>query len=120
MILVPFHPLVLAQAFGQSGSMLMYVVALMAVMYFVMIMPQQRQLKQHKQLLAGLKKGDEVVTQGGMMGKIHAVNEKTVVLEVANGVRVQVLKTSVQGKATAEAPTASTSAKADDETKEKK
>jgi preprotein translocase subunit YajC len=67
-------------------------------MYFVMIRPQQKQLREHRALLSGLKKGDDVVTQGGMLGKIHAVTDKIVTLEVANGIRVRVLKSSIQGR----------------------
>ncbi len=44
-------------------------------MYFVMIRPQQKQLKEHRELLAALKKGDEVITQGGMIGTIHVVSD---------------------------------------------
>jgi preprotein translocase subunit YajC len=67
-------------------------------MYFVMIRPQQKQAKAHRDLLSGLKKGDEVVTQGGVLGKIHLVSEQTVTLEVANGVRIRVLKRSIYAK----------------------
>jgi preprotein translocase subunit YajC len=68
------------------------------VMYFVLIRPQQKQLKQHRELLGALKKGDDVITQGGMLGKIHAITDKIVTLEVANNVRIRVLKSSIQGK----------------------
>ena len=96
--------LVLAQFGGAGGAgggttTLLFLVALFGIMYFVMIRPQQKQLKEHKALLAALKKGDDVVTQGGVLGKIHAVTDKIVTLEVANGVRIRVLKTSIQGKA---------------------
>jgi preprotein translocase subunit YajC len=67
-------------------------------MYFVMIRPQQKQAKQHQELISGLKKGDEVVTQGGILGKIHQVSEQTVTIEVASGVRIRVLKRSVYAK----------------------
>jgi preprotein translocase subunit YajC len=97
-----FHiPTLLAQT-GLGGSnpvsFVLMIGALFAVMYFVMIRPQQKQLKEHRELLSGLKKGDDVVTQGGMFGKIHAVTDKLVTLEIANGVRVRVLKSSVQGR----------------------
>lgn len=94
--------LILAQL-GQGGSgttTLLFLVALFAIMYFVMIRPQQKQLKEHRSLLSALKKGDDVVTQGGVLGKIHAVTDKIVTLEVANGIRIRVLKTSIQGRST--------------------
>jgi preprotein translocase subunit YajC len=91
--------LILAQAAGPSGAVnIVFILALFAIMYFVMIRPQQKQLKAHRELLSGLKKGDEVITQGGMIGRIHLVSEREVTLEVANGVRIRVLKSSVSGK----------------------
>ncbi|QSQ24989.1 preprotein translocase subunit YajC [Pyxidicoccus parkwayensis] len=94
--------LILAQA-GAGGNpfgTLAFLVALVAIMYFIMIRPQQKQLKEHRTLLGSLKKGDEVVTSGGMLGKIHLVDERTVTLEVASGVRIRVLKTSISAKGT--------------------
>jgi preprotein translocase subunit YajC len=93
--------LILAQApAGGSNPMVNigFIAVLVAIMYFVMIRPQQKQAKAHRDLLSGLKKGDEVVTQGGILGKIHQVSEQTVTLEVANGVRLRVLKRSVYAK----------------------
>ena len=84
---------------GQSPmSMLLFFGLLFAVMYFVMIRPQQKQAKEQRSLLGSLKKGDDVVTQGGVLGRIHAVSDKLVTLEVASGVKVRVLKSSIQGK----------------------
>lgn len=94
--------LILAQAPGPAGGSpwgtLLFLGALFAIMYFLMIRPQQKQMKAHRELMAGLKKGDEVVTQGGMLGKIHQVSERTVTVEVANGVRIRVLKSSISAK----------------------
>ena len=95
----------LAQLGGGSGSpmsTLIFFAAIFAIMYFLMIRPQQKQLREHRQLLAGLKKGDEVVTQGGLLGRIYAIADKVVTLEIANGVRVRVLMTSIQGRGAAE------------------
>jgi preprotein translocase subunit YajC len=91
---------VLAQAAGGPGGMwnIAFFVGLFAIMYFMMIRPQQKQLKTHRELIAGLKKGDEVVTQGGLIGRIHVVADREVTLEVANGTRIRVLKTSVAGR----------------------
>lgn len=91
--------LILAQAAGGNPmGTLIFVAVLAAIMYFIMIRPQQKQLKAHRELIAGLKKGDEVITQGGMLGKIHLVSERTVTLEVSSGVRIRVLKTSIAAK----------------------
>jgi preprotein translocase subunit YajC len=108
-------PVLLAQA---SSPILTvgYLVALFAIMYLLLIRPQQKQAKAHRALLETLKKGDDVVTQSGLIGKVHTVMDKVVVLEIANGVRVRVLKTSVQGKAAVDEPVA---AKADEKKEEK-
>jgi preprotein translocase subunit YajC len=93
--------LILAQAPGGGASPLVnmgFIALLVGIMYFLMIRPQQKQAKTHRELLSGLKKGDEVVTQGGILGKIHLISEQTVTLEVANGVRVRVLKRSIYAK----------------------
>lgn len=93
------HTVLLAQA---APNNLMQTVAmigvLFAIMYFVMIRPQQKQAREQRELLAALKKGDDVVTQSGLFGKIHAITDKIVTLEIANGVRVRVLKSTIQGK----------------------
>jgi preprotein translocase subunit YajC len=111
--------LILAQAAGGPGGAvnILFIVALFAIMYFIMIRPQQKQLKAHRELLSGLKKGDEVITQGGLIGRIQVVSEREVTLEVANGVRIRVLKSSVAGRYAVgpEAP----AAKIDDKKEEK-
>jgi preprotein translocase subunit YajC len=117
-----FFALALLQASPIAGrsSLLPFVfqvVAIFAIFYFVMIRPQQKQLKEHRALLGALKKGDEMVTQGGLVGRIHEVSERTVTLEIASGVRVRVLKTSIAGKfVITEAPVAT---KVEDKKEEK-
>jgi preprotein translocase subunit YajC len=93
--------LILAQAQAGGTNPLVnvgFIALLVGIMYFVMIRPQQKQAKAQRDLIAGLRKGDEVVTQGGVLGKIHLVSEQTVTLEVANGVRIRVLKRSIYAK----------------------
>ena len=90
--------LVLAQLGGSGPQTIIFIGLLFAIMYFVMIRPQQKQLKEQRAMMAALKKGDDVITQGGMLGKVYAVAEKVVTLEVSNGVRIRVLKSSIQGK----------------------
>jgi preprotein translocase subunit YajC len=115
--------LILAQAPGGGASPLVnlgFIVLLVAIMYFVMIRPQQKQMKSHRELLSGLKKGDEVVTQGGLIGKIHLVTDQTVTLEVASGVRLRVLKRSVYAKgAVADDAAPAAGAKPEDKKEEK-
>lgn len=79
---------------------LLFFGALFAIMYFVLIRPQQKQMKDQQSMIASLKKGDEVVTQGGMLGKIFSVADKIVTLEIAPGVKLRVLKSSIQARVT--------------------
>ncbi|HUM11716.1 MAG TPA: preprotein translocase subunit YajC [Myxococcaceae bacterium] len=91
------HQVLLAQTAGGSpSSLFIFIAGMFAIMYFLMIRPQQKQLKEHKALLANLKKGDRVVTQGGIIGRIFQVDDREVQLEVATNVKLRVLKTSVQ------------------------
>jgi preprotein translocase subunit YajC len=88
----------LAQAGGPQSYMttVVFFGGMIAIMYFLMIRPQQKQLKDHKALLAGLKKGDAVITQGGIIGKIAEISEREVKLEVAQGMKIRVLKSAIQ------------------------
>jgi preprotein translocase subunit YajC len=89
----------LAQAGGAQGNFMTTILffgGMIAIMYFLMIRPQQKQLKDHKTLIAGLKKGDAVVTQGGIIGKISELTDREVKLEIAQGVKIRVLKSSIQ------------------------
>ena len=67
------------------------------IMYFFMIRPQQKKAKEHRNLLENLKKGDEVVTTGGIIGKVVTVNDTFVTLQVANNTQIKVLKPYVAG-----------------------
>jgi preprotein translocase subunit YajC len=107
--------LILAQAGGSGNplSLFGFMAVMVGIMYFLMIRPQQKQLKEHRNLLASLKKGDEVVTQGGILGRIQALTDRTVTLEVASGVRLRVLKTHITSRGTVpEDTSASTSSSA--------
>jgi preprotein translocase subunit YajC len=86
-------------ASGQGGtSQLMGflpLILLFVVFYFLLIRPQQKKAKQQKTFLENLKKGDEVVTSGGLYGKITGITNETVTIEVAEKIRVRVLKSAV-------------------------
>lgn len=64
-------------------------------MYFLIIRPQQKQQKQQKEFLTQLKRGDEVLLQGGIFGRIQEVREVDLTVEIASGVKVRVLKSAV-------------------------
>lgn len=69
--------------------------AIFAIFYFLMIRPQQKRQKQHREMLANLKKGDTVITGGGLIGRITAMTDSVLTLEVADRVRVKVLRSAV-------------------------
>ncbi len=82
---------------GGVWNLLVMFGLMFAVIYFMMIRPQQKQQKQHREFVSGLKKGDEIVTQGGIFGKVYAVGDGDVTLEVAKDVRIRILKSQVAG-----------------------
>jgi preprotein translocase subunit YajC len=78
---------------GQSALMnLVPLVFMFAIFYFLLIRPQQKKAKEHRALLDSLKKGDQVITAGGMHGKVTAIDENIVTLEIATGVNVKINK----------------------------
>jgi len=76
----------------------LFLVAMFVLMYFLLIRPQQKRAKDHKKLLSELKKGDEVVTNGGVVGKVNSVDESFAILEIAEGVVVKVQKQGINQK----------------------
>ncbi len=68
------------------------------VFYFVFFRPQQKQAKQHQAFVTSLKKGDEVVTQSGIVGTIHAVEDRTITLDVGGGTKLRIIKNQVAGQ----------------------
>jgi len=79
---------------GMLGMALPFVIML-GIMYFLMIRPQQKRMKEHQNLLSGLKNGDEVITSAGILGTISGMSEKVVTLEVSKNVQLKVLKSQV-------------------------
>ena len=80
----------------QSSLMSMLPLVLMfVVLYFVMIRPQMKKSKEHRAMIDALAKGDEVVTGGGMLGKVTKLGESYVSVEVANGVEIQLQRSAV-------------------------
>lgn len=89
-----------AQAAGGGGGdflvSLLPFVLIFVVMYFLILRPQQRRVKQHQEMVQALRRGDTVVTTGGLVGKIaKVVDEKEIQLEVAEGVRVRVVRSMI-------------------------
>ncbi len=86
-----------AQQAQQGGGMqlLIMIGIFFLIMYFLLIRPQQKRAKEHKNLLSSLTKGDEIITSGGILGKITDVGDSFVTLEVQDGVTIKVQKQSV-------------------------
>ncbi len=82
----------------QGGGFLDFLplIALLAVFYFLVLRPQQKRAKEHKSMTEGLQKGDEVVTQGGVLGRVVKVDDNYVTVEIAEGVNMIVQKAAVQ------------------------
>src|SRR5262245_27641918 len=80
---------------GGIESMLL-IVLMFGVLYFLMIRPQMKRAKEHKAMIDALQKGDEVVTSGGVLGRITKVSENYVAVEIANNVEVQLQRPAVQ------------------------
>jgi preprotein translocase subunit YajC len=80
----------------QSSLMSMLPLVLMfVVLYFVMIRPQMKKQKEHRAMVDALAKGDEVVTAGGMLGKVSKIGDSFIGVEIANGVEVQLQRSAV-------------------------
>ena len=88
-----------AQASGGFGTGIggfLPIILIFGIMYFLMIRPQQKKMKEHKLMVAALRRGDQVVTQGGVIGKVTKVKEDDEVeVEISKDVRVRVIKSTV-------------------------
>jgi len=99
--LLSFVPaLAMAQEGGPAGGMgvigqVIFFAGFIAIFYFLIWRPQSKRAKEHKALMSGLNKGDEVVTSGGVAGRITKVADDFIVLEVADNVEIKVQKVAV-------------------------
>ena len=87
-----------APAGGAPDAMLQLlpIVLIFVVFYFLLIRPQQKKMKQHQAMVDGLRRGDQVVTQGGVIGKVAKVKEDgEIEVEIADGVKVRVVKATI-------------------------
>lgn len=86
---------------GEAFAWNMGLILVLVVMFYVLlIMPQQKRFKEHSQMLQGLKKGDKVVTGGGLIGKIEKIEDgnEEVVVDLGNNVKVTALRSTIQSK----------------------
>ena len=78
-------------------SQLPFFIAIFAIFYFLLIRPQQKKLKEHQAMVEAVRRGDQIVTQGGMVGKVTKVRDDgEVEVEIASGVNVRVIKHTIQ------------------------
>ncbi len=98
------HLLMLAQAASTQSPLITFlpIAAMLAIFYFILIVPQRRQMKQHQALLASLQKGDQVVTAGGLIGEITGIRDDQVTMRTGTST-VVVEKARVLRKAGAPA-----------------
>jgi len=82
---------------GQGGGLISFIplILMFVIFYFLLIRPQQRKAKQHKELLGALKKGDKVVSSGGLHGTVTGLTDDVVTMEIAPKVRVKVSRGSI-------------------------
>jgi preprotein translocase subunit YajC len=79
----------------EAYSQILFLVAMVGAFYFFMIRPQQKRQKEHRNFIAALKEGEQVVTVGGIHGKILSVSETALILEIDKGVKIKVDKTYI-------------------------
>lgn len=95
-------PIAIAQVTAPGGTMndmlisILPFIAIFAIMYFLILRPQQQRLKEHKEMVGNVRRGDVVVTSGGIIGKvIRVVDDNEVQVEIADNVRVRLLRSMI-------------------------
>lgn len=86
---------------GRSGGgmvQILFIVMLFAVFYFLLIRPQQKRAKDHREMLSNLRRGDEIITNGGVLGRITGLTDRYITLEVAEKIRLRVMRSHILGK----------------------
>jgi preprotein translocase subunit YajC len=96
-------------AFDMLNSLIVPTMLIIGIMYFLMIRPQQKRLKEHRDMVASIRRGDTVVTSGGIIGKVTKVDDNELQVEIAEGVKIKVVRSTVsevRGKGEGAAPAA--------------
>ncbi|MBT9163267.1 MAG: hypothetical protein DDT24_00172 [Chloroflexi bacterium] len=78
-------------------EMVIFLVLIFGVFYFLLIRPQRQRQSEHRQLIEGLQKGDQVITVGGIFGEIESIDEEALILRVEDGTRLKLLRGSIMG-----------------------
>jgi preprotein translocase subunit YajC len=96
----------IAYAMGQGGATdgaaggfagFIPIILMFVIFYFLLIRPQQKRTKEHRQLVSNLKKGDRIITSGGLHGRVTGLDDTTLTVEIADKVRVKVSRANVSG-----------------------
>lgn len=82
-------------AFDMLNSLIVPTMLIIGIMYFLMIRPQQRRLREHREMVASIRRGDTVVTSGGIIGKVAKVDDHELQVEIADGVKIKVVRSTV-------------------------
>ena len=82
-------------AFDALNSLIVPTVLIIGIMYFLMIRPQQKRLKEHQAMVANIRRGDTVVTSGGIIGKVTKVDDQELQVEIAEGVKIKIVRSTV-------------------------
>jgi preprotein translocase subunit YajC len=101
---------------GASGFLstpLIPIILMLAIMWFLLIRPQQKKQKEHRDMVSNLKKGDMIITSGGLYGRITGLTDATITVEIADKVRVRVSRAHVSGLAQAKSSTPAAKDKSD-------
>ncbi len=86
---------------GASGfSALLPLILMFIIFYFLLIRPQQKKTKEHREMIQNLKKGDRIITGGGIHGRVTGMDDTTVTVEIADKVRVKLNRSNVAGLVT--------------------
>ena len=82
---------------GGAFAQFLPLILIFAIMYFLLIRPQQKKMKEHQAMVEAVRRGDQVVTQGGLIGKVSKVKEgdNEIEVEIAEGVKVRVVKSTI-------------------------
>jgi preprotein translocase subunit YajC len=94
------YSILLQAASGSNWTSIIFMVAIIGVFYFFMIRPQQKKAKDQKKFIDEIKKGEDVVTIGGMYGRVAEIEGDTIVLEVERGGRIKMSKSAVSMEST--------------------
>lgn len=80
---------------SSGGSLIFMLIALPAIFYFMLIRPQTKQAKEHKTMIESLSKGDEIVTNGGMLGRVNKIGDNFIAIEIAQNLEIKIQKQAV-------------------------